>query len=100
MKQGKAKRENNAFVGMGLVSNAFGAQAPRHGERPSDGTKREPSANGINPGYVSQLGNKVGNHITDDKNTGYTGEKMYDGRGFEAPRNKSQSHNSGSQGSY
>lgn len=60
-----------------------------------------PSANGINPGYVSQLGNKVGNHITDDKNTGYTGERMYKGRGFEAPRNKSQSStNSGSQGRY
>ena len=61
----------------------------------------EPSANGINPGYVTQLGNKVGNHITDDKNTGYTGEKMYSGRGFEAPRNKSQSStNKGSQGRY
>jgi hypothetical protein len=34
------------------------------------------------PGYVSQLGNKVGNHITDDKNTGYTGERMHDGRDF------------------
>ena len=69
------------------------------------GTRREgrhidPSANGINPGYVSQLGNKVGNHITDDKNTGYTGERMYAGRGFEAPRNKSRSHGSGSQGRY
>jgi hypothetical protein len=60
----------------------------------------DPSANGIHPGYVSQLGNKVGNHITDDKNTGYTGEKMYSGRGFEAPRNKSRSHGSGSQGRY
>ena len=67
------------------------------------GRKVEPSANGINPGYVAQLGNKVGNHITDRKHeTSYTGEKMHDnGRGFMAPKNKSQSSdNSGSQGRY
>lgn len=33
-------------------------------------------------GGVSQLGNKVGNHITDDKNTGYTGERLFSGRGY------------------
>lgn len=61
----------------------------------------DPTSRAINPGYVSQLGNKVGNHITDDKNTGYTGEKMYAGKGFGAPRNKSQTtSNKGSQGRY
>jgi len=37
------------------------------------------------PGYVSQLGNKVGDHTTDGpaKGTGYTGERMYDRRDFQ-----------------
>ena len=67
-----------------------------------EGRHVDPSANGINPGYVSQLGNKVGNHITGegDAGTKYTGEKMHAGRGYEAPRNKSQSHTRGSQGRY
>jgi hypothetical protein len=66
------------------------------------GRKVEPSANGVNPGGVNMLGNMVGDHITGEKggSTGFTGEKLYRGRGYEAPRNKSQSHGSGSQGRY
>jgi hypothetical protein len=48
--------------------------------------KVEPRPKAINPGYVSQLGNKVGNHVTDRKReTGYTGEKMSLGRGYATP---------------
>ena len=65
-----------------------------------EGRKVEPSANGINPGYVAQLGNKVGSHVTNEGDSSYRGEKMHSGRGFEAPRNKSQSHTRGSQGRY
>lgn len=64
------------------------------------GRKVEPSANGINPGYTNMLGNMQGNHVTNKDSTNYTGERMYAGRGFEAPKNKSRSHGSGSQGSY
>jgi hypothetical protein len=38
---------------------------------------------GISEGWVSQRGNKVGNHITDDKNTGYTGEPKFSGKNFQ-----------------
>lgn len=37
-----------------------------------------------NPGYTSQLGNKVGNKVTHQSGTtGYTGERMHDGRDFQ-----------------
>jgi len=65
-----------------------------------EGRHVDPSANGINPGYVAQLGNKVGSHVTNEGDSSYRGEKMHSGRGFEAPRNKSQSHTRGSQGRY
>ena len=38
---------------------------------------------GISPGWVGQRGQKQGNHITDDKNTGYTGEKKFTGKNFQ-----------------
>ena len=38
---------------------------------------------GISPGWVGQKGQLVGNHITDDKNTGYTGEKKLTGKNFD-----------------
>jgi hypothetical protein len=38
---------------------------------------------GISEGWVSQRGNKVGNHITDDKNTGYRGEPKFTGKNFQ-----------------
>ena len=34
------------------------------------------------PGYVSQLGNKVGSHVTNKGDVGYRGEIMHDGRNF------------------
>jgi hypothetical protein len=33
-------------------------------------------------GGVSQLGNKVGNHLTDKSSTGYRGDPLYAGRGY------------------
>ena len=60
----------------------------------------DPKSRGINPGGVNMLGNMVGNHTTDHGTTSYKGEQLYRGRGYEAPRNKSQSHGSGSQGRY
>jgi hypothetical protein len=38
---------------------------------------------GISEGWVGQKGQLVGNHITDDKNTGYTGEKKFTGQNFQ-----------------
>jgi hypothetical protein len=36
-----------------------------------------------NPGYVSQLGNKVGSHITNKGDSGYRGETFHDRRDFQ-----------------
>jgi hypothetical protein len=47
--------------------------------------KVEPRPKAVNPGYVGQLGNKQGNHTTDKRSTGYTGEKMSLGRGYATP---------------
>jgi hypothetical protein len=33
-------------------------------------------------GGVSQLGNKVGNHLTDKSSTGYRGDPLFAGRGY------------------
>jgi hypothetical protein len=35
-----------------------------------------------NPGYVSQLGNKVGSHVTNKGDSGYRGEIFHDQRNF------------------
>lgn len=64
------------------------------------GQKQEPRAHGVNPGAVSYLGNKIGNHTTDDgdftlKSTPWATD------GFNAPPVKGKKNNpSGSQGSY
>jgi hypothetical protein len=34
------------------------------------------------PGYVSQLGNKVGSHVTNVGDTGYRGDAMHTGKSF------------------
>lgn len=61
--------------------------------------KREPVVRSINPGGVGQLGIVQGSHVTNQGGTGYRGDPFDLGRGFMAPRNKSQSNsNSGSQG--
>ena len=38
---------------------------------------------GISEGWVGQKGQLVGNHITDDKNTGYTGDPKFTGKNFD-----------------
>jgi hypothetical protein len=38
---------------------------------------------GVSPGWAGQKGQLQGNHITDDKNTGYTGEKKFTGKNFQ-----------------
>jgi hypothetical protein len=46
------------------------------------------SRRGVTPGYVSQLGNKVGDHYTNAPggSTNYRGEKFHDGRtGISVP---------------
>lgn len=60
-------------------------------------TKVEPRSTGINPAYVSRLGNHVGNH-TEEGSTGPNSVPMYEGRGLKAPMAKHTSHPSGTQG--
>jgi hypothetical protein len=36
-----------------------------------------------NPGYVSQLGNKVGSHVTNKGDSGYRGEPFHSGKSFQ-----------------
>lgn len=62
--------------------------------------KIEPHAKAVNPGAVSYLGNKLGNHTT-DKGTFPLQRTEWDaGRGYEAPKGVSTTHKNGSQGSY
>jgi hypothetical protein len=55
------------------------------------------SRKGITPGYVSQLGNKVGDHVTREPGTtGYRGEPMRDGRtGISVPLGNQLTNNVG-----
>ena len=52
--------------------------------------KREPISKSVDPGAVSDLG---GEHRV-------TSKELYEGRGYEAPKNQSSTHNSGSQGKH
>lgn len=61
--------------------------------------KREPIAHAVSPAGVSQIGEAMGNHVTDSAKILRGGAvSMYEGRGYEAPTNKSTQHHSGSQG--
>ncbi len=65
------------------------------------GRKVEPTSHAIRPGGAAKLGNAYGTHVTDQRGeTDYRGEPLHGGRGYHAPKNKSQRHGSGSQGSY
>ena len=73
----------------------------KQGSASNSGTgsrKVEPKAHAINPGGTNMLGNMQGSHVTSSTDSKYRGEKLYAGRGYEAPAVKSQSHNRGSQG--
>lgn len=54
--------------------------------------KREPIAKAVSPGAVSQLGTHTG--------AARAVEKLYEGRGYEAPMSGSDTHKSGSQGKH
>lgn len=65
--------------------------------------KIEPISKGVNPGAVSYLGAKLGNHVTDKsgaiaRDGGATPWNA--GRGYHAPGIGSKTHKGGSQGSY
>jgi hypothetical protein len=48
--------------------------------------KMEPRSRAINPGAVNQQGNLVGDHVTHRGNsTGYRGEELIRGPGYNAP---------------
>jgi hypothetical protein len=47
--------------------------------------KREPKAQGVRPAGVNMLGNMQGNHVTSEKTSSYTGEKLYGGKGYATP---------------
>jgi hypothetical protein len=64
------------------------------------GRKIEPRSEGINPGAVSRLGNKVGNHSTDNGKILNDYTPTSEGRGYHAPGIGAKSHKGGSQGSY
>lgn len=65
------------------------------------GQKREPIPYATNPGGVAQFGSAIGNHATEDKDaSGYRGEPVHEGQGFEAPMRSQKTHRGGSQGSY
>jgi hypothetical protein len=57
-----------------------GGIASRVNVRPS--VRTGSGSHSTNPGYVSQLGNKVGSH-TRQGDTGYRGEAFHDGRDFQ-----------------
>ena len=75
MRQGRASKDNN------------------------DGRKVEPIAKGVSPAGVSQIGSSLGNHGTEMGRILHgASEPMYEGRGFNAPRDrKVQIFNGGSQ---
>jgi hypothetical protein len=62
--------------------------------------KVEPSPKGVNPGAVSYLGNKMGNHTTDDGDFTLKSTPWDAGRGYRAPGIGSTTHGKGSQGKY
>lgn len=66
--------------------------------RPGD-RKVEPSSRAVNPGGVSQIGTAIGNH-SDKGTSGYRGETLYEGRGYEAPMAGVTTHGCGSQGKH
>ena len=47
--------------------------------------KTEPRPRAINPSAVNQLGNLLGDHITNKSSTGYRGENLVRGKGYSGP---------------
>lgn len=62
--------------------------------------KVEPNAKAVNPGAVSYLGNKLGNHTMEGGDMTLRPTPWSDGRGYMAPSIGKKRWNSGSQGEY
>ena len=62
--------------------------------------KVEPSPKFVNPGAVSYLGEKVGNHSTDTGDFTFQATPWSGGRGYKAPGIGQKCHKTGSQGEY
>jgi hypothetical protein len=66
-----------------------------------EGWKREPRPRAINIDAVSQIGQSMGNHVTDRRHSvaDYT-KNIYAGRGYTAPMRSQSTKKGGSQGKY
>jgi len=62
--------------------------------------KVEPSGKFVNPGAVSYLGEKVGNHTTEAGDFAFNATPWNAGRGYSAPAIGTKRHKSGSQGEH
>jgi hypothetical protein len=62
--------------------------------------KQEPSPKLVNPGAVSYLGEKLGNHASDGGDFTLQTTPWDAGRGYMAPGIGTKRHKGGSQGSY
>jgi len=62
--------------------------------------KVEPTPKTVNPGAVSYLGEKLGNHTTDGGDFTLRPTPWSDGRGYSGLPIGSKRHKTGSQGSY
>ncbi len=63
-------------------------------------SKVEPSPKGVNPGAVSYLGEKLGNHTTESGDFSIKSTPWSDGRGYMAPSIGQKRHKNGSQGEH
>lgn len=64
------------------------------------GHKTEPKPQTVNPGAVSYLGEKLGNHATDKGDFDLRKTPWDAGRGYSAPSIGNKQHKSGSQGKH
>jgi len=62
--------------------------------------KVEPNPKFVNPGAVSYLGEKVGNHSTDTGDFTFQATPWSGGRGYMAPSIGTKRHKNGSQGEH
>lgn len=63
------------------------------------GRKVEPMSKAVNPSYVAEMGNKIGNHSMENGTIRVKHETMYEGKGYKAPMAGGSNHgNRGTQG--
>ena len=65
-----------------------------------EGRQRSPYSHATNVKAVSQIGQSLGNHITERTFTVNPIENVHAGRGFQAPQPKTRQHHCGSQGKH